>query len=58
MTKALALVMRVGCTRGLARAFLRCCKSDVSASALVNAITPSLEYRNTDDNGNKKNVCI
>lgn len=26
MTKALALVMRVGCTRGLARAFPRSCQ--------------------------------
>ena len=50
------ITMRV--TRGSARAFLRCCKSGTQVPALVNAITPSLEYRNTSENGNKKNVCI
>ena len=58
MAKALALAMRVGCTRGRARAFPRSCKSGAQVPALVNAITPLLEYRNTGDNGNKKNVCI
>lgn len=52
------ITMRVGCTRGSARAFPRSCKSGAQVSALVNAITPLLEYRNTGDNGNKKNVCI
>ena len=58
MAKALALVMRVGCTRGLARAFPRSRKSGASVPALVNAVTPLLGYRNTGDDGNKKNVCI
>ncbi len=52
------ITMRVGCTRGSARAFPRSCKSGAQVPALVNAITPLLEYRNTGDNGNKKNVCI
>lgn len=55
---ASAIVMRVGCTRGKARAFPRSCKSGTQVPALVNAITPSLRYRNTGDDGNKENVCI
>ncbi len=58
MAKALALVMRVGCTRGLARAFHEVARVVLRYLRWSMRLPPLLGYRNTGDDGNKKNVCI